>query len=155
MVSNAATSEHTYEESVRQGQVKHALKTGLACSIATALSYFYQPDNGQLATVFAYLLMTTGMPYPRRNWLQTQLAVTTSAIVSAVLLVAFATSPLVYLSVTLAWIFTCLLFTGGVPLAASLAAMISTIGIFTAFRRTVDETLTFYISYVVNFLIAC
>jgi len=73
MVSTPTTSEQLYQAFLRQGQVKHALKTALACCLATTLTHFLHVQNGQLAVVFAYLLMTMGMPSPRLNWLRTQL----------------------------------------------------------------------------------
>ena len=62
MVSTAPPGESLYEASLRQGQVKHALKTALACCLAAGLSYYFHLPNGQLAPVFVYLLLTTGMP---------------------------------------------------------------------------------------------
>src|SRR2546430_2085246 len=84
MVSTAAQSERLYEEALRRGQVRHALKTALGCCLATALSFFFHLPSGQLAPVFAYLLMTLGMPSPRLNWLVSQLAIVVSARVAAV-----------------------------------------------------------------------
>ena len=133
MVSTAPPSERLYEASLRQGQVKHALKTALACCLATGLSYYFRLPSGQFAPVFAYLLMTMGLPSPRLNWLLAQLAIGISAIVSALLLVAFGAAPLLYLAVTLLWIFTCLLFTNWFSLPASLGAMVSALGIFVMF----------------------
>jgi hypothetical protein len=154
MVSTPTTSEQLYQAFLRQGQVKHALKTALACCLATTLTHFLHVQNGQLAVVFAYLLMTMGMPSPRLNWLRTQLAIWISAIVSALLLVAFGAAPLLYLAMTLLWIFICVLFTNWFPLPATLGAMVSAIGVFVVFRGTVGATLTFYVNYGLNFLIA-
>src|SRR5205809_5358610 len=123
MVSTAAQSERLYEEALREGQARHALKTALGCCLATALSFFFHLPSGQLAPVFAYLLMTMGMPSPRLNWLLVQVATGISAIVSALLLVAFGAAPFLYLAVTLLWIFTCLLFTNWFPFPATLGAM--------------------------------
>src|SRR6267378_1619864 len=136
MVSPAAESERPYDASLRQGQVKHALKTALACCLATGLSYLFRLRGGQLAPVFAYLLLTMGMPSPRLNWLLAQLGIVVSAIGSALILVAFRDAPFLYLAVTLLWIFTCLLFSNWFALPASMAAMVSAIGIFTFFQGT-------------------
>src|SRR5262249_33920300 len=118
MVAPAAESEHLYEASLRQGQGRHALKTTLACCPATLLSYYFHVPSGQLAPVFAYLLMTLGMPSPRLNWLLTQLVLVVSAVVSAGVLVAFAAAPFLHLVLTLLWIFVCVLFANWVPLPA-------------------------------------
>src|SRR5207244_4805640 len=147
MFSTAPPSERLYQASLRQGHVKHALKTALACCLATALTYFFHLQSGQLAPVFVYLLMTMGMPSPRLNWLLVQVATGISAIVSALLLLAFGAAPFLYLAVTLLWIFTCLLFTNWFPFPATLGAMVSAIGIFVIFRGTVGATLTFYVGY--------
>jgi len=56
--------------------------------------------------------------------------------------------------VTLLWIFTCLLFSNWFPLPATLAAMVSAIGIFTFFQGTVGAALRFYVAYGLNWLIA-
>ncbi len=154
MVSTAPPSESLYETSLREGQVKHALKTALACCLATGLCYYFRLSSGQLAPVFVYLLMTIGMPSPRLNWLLTQLAIGISAIVSALLLVAFGAAPFLYLAMTLMWIFTCLLFTNWFSLPATLGAMVSALGIFVNFHGTVGATLSFYVAYWLNFLIA-
>jgi len=152
MVSTAPPGERLYEASLRQGQVKHALKTALACCLATGLSYYFHLPSGQLAPVFAYLLMTLGLPSPRLNWLLALSAIGISAIVSALLLVTFGAAPFLYLAVTLLWIFTCLLFTNWSPLPASLGAMVSALGIFVFFSGTVGATLSFYVAYWLNFL---
>jgi hypothetical protein len=139
---------------LRQGQVKHALKTALACCLAVGLSYLFRLQSGQLAPVFAYLLLTIGMPSPRLNWLLTQLGIVISAIGSALILIAFRDSLFLYLAVTLFWIFTVMLFSNWFPLPATLGAMVSALGIFTFFQGTVGETLRFYVAYAVNFLFA-
>jgi len=154
MVSTAAPSEHLYEEALREGQVRHALKTALGCCLATALSFFFHLPSGQLAPVFAYLLMTLGMPSPRLNWVLAQLAIVVSALVSALVLVAFGAAPLLYLALTLLWIFTCVLFTNWFSLPATLGAMVSALGIFVFFDGDVGDTLGFYVAYGLNFLIA-
>ena len=113
---HSSLSDGLYEASLRQGQVKHALKTALACCLATGLSYLFRLPAGQLAPVFAYLLLTMGMPSPRTNWLLAQLGIVISALGSALILVAFRDAPFLYLAVTLLWIFTCLLFSNWFPL---------------------------------------
>jgi hypothetical protein len=130
------------------------VKTALACCLATGLSYLFRVRGGQLAPVFAYLLMTLGMPSPRVNWLLTQLAIAVSAIASAVILLVFRDALFLYLAVTLLWIFTCMLFSNWFPLPATLGAMVSALGIFTFFQGTVGDTLRFYVAYGLNFLIA-
>ncbi|PYM68142.1 MAG: hypothetical protein DME10_27915, partial [Candidatus Rokuibacteriota bacterium] len=154
MVSTAAQSERLYEEALRRGQVRHALKTALGCCLATALSFFFHLPSGQLAPVFAYLLMTLGMPSPRLNWLVSQLAIVVSALVSALVLVVFGAAPFLYLALTLLWIFTCVLFTNWFSLPATLGAMVSALGIFVFFDGDVGGTLGFYVAYGLNFLIA-
>src|SRR5438128_1943720 len=105
MESSVAPSEGLYEISLRQGQVRHALKTALACCLATALTYIFHLRSGEFTPVFVFLLMSIGMPSPRLNWLLAQTAIAISAIVSAVLLVAFHPAPFLYLTFTLLWIF--------------------------------------------------
>ena len=150
MVSTAPPSEGLYEASLRQGQVKHALKTALACCLATGLSYLFRLPSGQLAPVFAYLLMTLGMPSPRLNWLLALLTIAASGAASAVILVAFRDALFLYLGVTLLWIFTCVLFGNRLPLPATLAAMVSALGVFVFFRGTVGAALWFYVAYWLN-----
>ena len=154
MVSTVAPSERLYEEALREGQVRHALKTALGCCLATALSFFFHLPSGQLAPVFAYLLMTLGMPSPRLNWVLAQLAIVVSALVSALVLVVFGAAPFLYLALTLLWIFTCVLFTNRFSLPATLGAMVSALGIFVFFDGGVGGTLDFYLAYGLNFLIA-
>src|SRR5258708_19104689 len=154
MVSTGPPSEGLYETSLRRGQVKHALKTALACCLATGLSYLFRLRAGQLAPVFAYLLLTMGMPSPRLNWLLAQLGIVISAIGSALILVAFRDAPFLALAVTLLWIFTCLLFSNWFAVPATTAAMVSAIGIFVFFQGTVGDTLRFYVAYGFNWLIA-
>jgi len=79
MVSTAPPSESLYEASLRQGQVKHALKIALACCLATALIYYFRVPSGQFAPLMALMLLTMGMPSPRLNWLLGQLAIGISA----------------------------------------------------------------------------
>jgi hypothetical protein len=154
MVSVAPPSEGLYEASLRQGQVKHALKTALACCLATGLSYLFRLPSGQLAPLFAFLLLSMGMPSPRLNWLLAQLGIAVGALGSALILVAFRDAPFLYLAVTLLWIFTCLLFSNWFRLPATLGAMVSAIGIFVFFQGTVGAALSFYVAYGLNFLIA-
>src|SRR5437763_1682804 len=106
MASSAPPIEGLYEASLHEGQVKHAVKTALACCLAAGLAYFFRLPAGQLVPVFAYLLLTLGMPSPRLNWLLAQLGIVTSAIASALILVAFRDALWLYLAVTLLWIFT-------------------------------------------------
>src|SRR4029077_14847138 len=153
MVSTAQPSERLYEASLRQGQVKHALKTALACCLATGPSYLFPLPSGQRAPVFAFLLLTMGMPSPRLNWLLAQLGIAVSAIASAFILLAFRDALFLYLTVTLLWIFTCLLFSNWFPLPATLAAMVSALGIFVFFQGTVGDALRFYVAYGFNFLV--
>src|SRR5215470_3982900 len=131
MVSAAAQDEPFYETSLRQSQVKRAVKTALGCCVATILTFYFHVPSGQLSPVFVFLLMTLGMPSPRLNWLLSQLAIVASALVSAAILVAFWSAPPLYLAVTLAWVFTCVLFQNWLPLPATLGAMVSALGIFT------------------------
>jgi hypothetical protein len=153
MAVTALPIEGPYEASLRHGQVKHALKTALACCVATGLSYLFRLPSGQLAPVFAYLLMTLGMPSPRLNWLLAQLGIVASAFGSALILVAFHDALFLYLAVTLLWIFGCVLFSNWFPLPATLAAMVSALGIFVFFQGTPGGALAFYVAYGVNFLI--
>ena len=154
MVSAAPQSERLYEASLRQGQVKHAVKTALACCHAVVLSCYFHLPSSQLTPVFAYLLLTAGMPSPGLNWLLALLGVAVSAVASALLLVAFQGAPFLYLAVTLLWIFTCLLFSNWFPLPATLSAMVSALGLFVFFEGTVEAALTFFVAYTLNFLIA-
>ena len=66
---------------------------------------------------------------------------------SALILVAFRDAPFLYLAVTLLWIFICLLFSNWFPLPATLAAMVSALGIFVFFQGTVGDALRFYVAY--------
>src|SRR5436309_7911646 len=153
MAVTAPHGDPRYETSLRQGQVKHALKTGLACCLATAVAYSFHVPSRQLAPVFAFLLMTLGMPAPRCNWLLAQAAIVLSAVVSALILVACRDALVLYLAVTLLWIFLCLPLANWFPLPATLGAMVSALGIFVYFRGTVGDTLWFYVAYALNFLI--
>ncbi len=152
MASPAPPSEGLYEASLRQGQVRHALKTALACCLAAGLSYFFRLPSVQLAPVFAYLLLTQGMPSPRLNWLRALLGITVSAVVSGLILVAFRDALFLYLAVTLLWIFTCLLFSNWYPLPATLGAMVSALGLFVFYQGPVGAALWFYVAYEANWL---
>jgi hypothetical protein len=154
MIGTEPPYKDLYEASLRQGQLKRALKTALACCLATGVSYRFRVSVGQLAPVFAYLLLTVGMPHPRLNWLLTQLAILASAIVSSCILVVFRDAPSLDLAVTLVWIFTCMLFSNWCPLPATLGAMVSALGVFTFLQGTVGAALWFYVAYGLNFLIA-
>jgi hypothetical protein len=153
MAPTAPPSEGLYEASLRQGQVKHAVKTALACCLATGLSYFFRLPGGQLAVVFAYLLLTLGMPSPRLNWLLALLVIAVSAAASALILGAFHDAPFLYLAVTLLWIFTVLLFSNWFSLPATMGAMVSALGIFVFFQGTVRDALGFYVAYWLNWLV--
>ena len=154
MGPTAPQSERLYEASLRQGQVRHALKTALGCCLATALSYYFHVPSGQFAPIFVYMLMTIGMPSPRPNWLLAQLAIVVSGVVSALVLVAFSAAPFVYLTLTLLWIFTCVLFTNWFSFPATMGAMTSALGIFVFFQGGVGGALSFFVAYALNFLIA-
>ena len=154
MNSTSPPNDGMYEVSLRQGQLKHAVKTALACCLAAGVAYRLRTPAGPLATVFVYLLLTLGMPRPRLNWLLTQLAIASSAVVSALILAACRDAPFLYLAVTLLWIFTCMLLGNWFPLPATLGAMVSALGIFVFFQGTVGAALTFYVGYGVNFAIA-
>ena len=97
---------------------------------------------------------TLCLPSPRLNWLLAQVAVVLSAIVSALLLVAFGGAPVLYLALTLLWIFTCMLFTHWFLLPATMGAMVSALSIFVLCSGTVGATLSFYVAYGLNFLCA-
>ncbi len=155
MVSTEPPSEPLHEAFLHQGKVKHALKTALACCLATGLAYRFHMSSVQLAPVLAFILMTLGMPSPRLNWLLAQVATAISAIVSGLILVAFGPASFLYLALTLLWIFTCLLFSNWLPLPATLSAMVSAIGLFVNFHGGVGATLNFfYFGYELNLLFA-
>ncbi len=154
MDSTTPPSERLHKTFLRQGQVKHALKAGLACCLATGLSYYFRLPSVELAPALTFLFMTRGMPNPNLNWLMTQVAVVISASVSALLLLGFSGAPFLYVALTLLWIFICLLFSNWFPLPATLAAMVSAISIFIKFHGTVGATLSFYVDFGVNCLFA-
>jgi uncharacterized membrane protein YccC len=153
MISTAMTSERLFEAYLRQGQVKHAVKTALACCLATVVAYYFHLPSRQFAPLFAFLLLTLGMPNPRINWLLTQVGIVLSASASAVILIAFYASPFLWLAVTLLWIFTCLLLSNWFPLPGTLGAMVSAIGLFVFIEGTVGATVNFFYAYGFNFLI--
>ncbi|MBV8232664.1 MAG: hypothetical protein JO329_22005 [Planctomycetaceae bacterium] len=138
---------------MRQGQVKHALKTALCCCVASLVSFYFYVPYGQLAPVFAFMIMALGMPSPRLNALLVQLTLVFSAIVSSILVLVFHAAPPIFLVFNLLWIFTCLLFTNWFSLPANMGAMISTIGIYVFFDGTVGETLAFYWYYALNWFV--
>ena len=153
MTSTAPQREGLFEESLRQGQIRHALKTALACCLATALTYFFHLAAGEFAPIFVVIIMALGMPSPRLNAILGQFAIAVSAVVSALLVIAFHDVPFLFLSVTLVWIFTCLLFTSRFPLPGSMGSMVSAIGIFVFSQGTVGETLAFYVAYGIDWFV--
>ena len=153
MTSTAPQREDLFEESLRQGQIRHALKTALACCLATALTYFFHLAAGEFAPIFVVIIMALGMPSPRLNAILGQFAIAVSAVVSALLVIAFHDVPFLFLSVTLVWIFTCLLFTSRFPLPGSMGSMVSAIGIFVFSQGTVGETLAFYVAYGIDWFV--
>src|SRR5690349_1329616 len=140
MVSSAPLTQDQYESFLRQGQVKHALKTALACCLATGMSYRFHLANGQLVPLFAFLIMTL-------------VAIVISAIASALILLAFRDALFLYLTVTLLWIFLCTLLNARFPLPATLGAMVSALGIFMFFEGTVGDALSFYVAYAINWFV--
>jgi hypothetical protein len=154
MASISLPIESLYEASLQQGQVRHAVKTALTCCLATGLSYLFHLPAGQLAPVFVFLLLTMGMPSPRLNSLVALCGITISAIVSALILLAFRDALFLYVAVTLLWIFTVLLFSNWFSLPASMGAMVSALGIFVFFQGNVGDALRFYTAYGFNWLIA-
>ena len=89
MTSTAPQREGLFEESLRQGQIRHALKTALACCLATALTYFFHLAAGEFAPIFVVIIMALGMPSPRLNAILGQFAIAVSAVVSALLVITF------------------------------------------------------------------
>jgi uncharacterized membrane protein YccC len=153
MASTLQKSEDLYTAALRQGQVKHAVKTAAACCVAALISYYLRLPNGQFAPLFAFLIMGLGMPAPRLNWLLTLIAIALSASVSAVILLLFHNAIFTFIAVTLLWIFTVLLFTNWFPLPATLGSMIAGLGIFTFSQATVGDTLRFYWAYWLSWLV--
>ena len=151
---STAAGEAVHQEVVRQGQVKHAIKTALACCVAIYLALLCGLQSPQLAPVLAFLLMTTGMPRPGLNWLVTQLAVGISSVVCAFALVLLAHAPVLSLVATLLWIFTCILFTRWFPFAATYAALVAAIALFVAVRGSAGATLSFLVNYSLNWVVA-
>ena len=80
MTSTAPQREDLFEESLRQGQIRHALKTALACCLATALTHLFHLSTGEFAPIFVVIIMTLGMPSPRLNALLAQFAIAVSAL---------------------------------------------------------------------------
>lgn len=154
MVATEPTSEHLHETFLRQGQVKHALKTAMACCLATALAFYFHLENALFAPLLTFILMTRGMPNPNLNWLLTLVAVGINTTVSALLLLAFEGAPYLYVALMLLWIFISLLFANWFPLPATLAVLVSAISIFVKLYGTVGETLAFYLGYGLNLLFA-
>jgi len=147
------TEENLYEDLLRQGQIRHALKTALACCLAITLTHFFHFASVEFAPIFAFMLMTLGMPSPRLSAILGQFALVISALISAFLVIALHDAPYLFLAVTLLWIFSCLLFANWFPLPASMGSMVSAIGIFAFFAGTVGETLTFYFNFVLDWLV--
>ena len=85
--------------------------------------------------------MALGMPSPRLNAILGQFAIAVSAVVSGLLVIVFHDVPFLFLSVALAWIFTCLLFTSRFPLPGSMGSMVSGIGIFVFSQGTEEHPL--------------
>ncbi len=154
LMETAPTHDGLYEESMRQWQVKHALKTALACCLAAGLVYYFRLTSGQLAPVFVFLLMTSGMPSPRLNWLLAQISTAIGAIVSGLIVVTFHDALFAYLAVILLWVFICLLFSNWFPVPATLAALVSAVGIFVFLQGTVGDALWYFEFYELNFLVA-
>ena len=154
MAANAPPSERLHETFLRHGQVRLALKTSLACCLATGLSYCFHLTDAQLAPLLAFLFMTRGLPNPSLNWLLAQVAIEISAVVSAFLLLALEGAPFLYVPLTLLLIFTFILFANWFSLPATLGALVSAIGIFVKLYGTVDATLDFYKSYELSCLFA-
>jgi len=154
LLDSTLPGEQLQEALLRQSQVRYALKTALACCLATTAAHFFHLQSGHLAVVFVYLIMTMAMPSPRLNAVLALLAIGISATVSALILVAFNWAPAACLAATLLWIFTCMLFSKWFPLPATMGAMVSAIGIFVLYRGTVATTLSFYFHYALNWLLA-
>ena len=154
MAANAPPSEYLHHTFLRQGQVRHALKTSLACCLATGLSYYFRLTDNQLPPLLAFLFMTRGLPNPGLAWLLTQVAVLIGAGVSALLLFAFEGAPLLYVALMLIWIFTLMLFANWFPLPATLGALVSSIGVFVKLYGSVHATLRFNTSYELSCLFA-
>lgn len=152
MPPTAPPSDELFHESLQQAQVRHALKTALACTLATASAYYCHLRSEQLAPVFAFLLFTMGMPAPRMNWLLTQLTVIASSLVSAFILVYFHDTLFLYLALTLFWTFVCLSAGGWLPMPATLGGMVTAISIFTFLEGGLGAALDFFVDYNTNFI---
>ncbi|MGD9633071.1 MAG: hypothetical protein AB7G28_06680 [Pirellulales bacterium] len=145
-------SDELFQVSLRQAQVRHAIKTALACALSAAVTYYFRFRSEQLAPVFAFLLFTMGMPAPRMNWLLTQLAVIASSLVSALILVCFHDTLFLYLSLSLFWTFVCLSLGGWLPMPATLGGMVTAISIFTFLEGGLGAALNFFVDYTTNFI---
>ena len=88
------------------------------------------------------------------NWLLTLVAVAINTLGSVIILILFHQTLILYLALTLLWIFVCLLFASWFPIPATLGVLVSAIGVFTFFHRTVGSTLDFFGDYLLNFLAA-
>lgn len=152
MPPTAPPSDDLFHKSLRQAQVRHALKTALACALATASAYYCHLRSEQLAPVFAFLLFTMGMPAPRMNWLLAQLAVIASSLVSALILVYFHDTLFLYLALTLFWTFACLSAGGWLPMPATLGGMVTAISIFTFLEGGLGAAFDFFVDYNTNFI---
>jgi hypothetical protein len=154
MDSTASPREHLHETFLRQGKVKYALKTALACCLTTFLAYYFHIGGIELAPVLTYLFMVKGTPNPNLTWLLSMVAVVISSSVSALLLVAFAGAPYLWLALMLLWLFIFLLFSNWFPLPAITGALVSAIGLFVKIHGTTGAALSFYVDYSVALLLA-
>jgi hypothetical protein len=152
--STASSRELLHVTYLHAGKVKYALKTALACCLATFFAFYVHIDSMELAPVLAYLFMVKGLPNPNLNWLLALVAVVISSCVTALLLVAFAGTPFLFVALTLLWIFIVLLFCNWFPLPAVTGAMVPAIGIFVKIHGTVGDTLSFFLNYSVALLFA-
>jgi len=150
----APSRERLDETDLREGRLKHAIKVALSCCLAATLAFYFQLPSHQLSAVFAFMLLALGMPSPRLNWLMTHVTTIVSSIVSALILINFYNAPLLYLVLTLTWIFVCILFANWFPLPAGLGAMASAIGLFTAVEGTIGGTIDFFFAYQANLFLA-
>ena len=149
-----AERERLDDRALREGWLKHAVKTALACCLSATLALFFQLPSHQLAVVFAFMLMALGMPSPRINWLMTHVATSVSSLVCALILITFHAAPALYLILTLTWIFICMLLTNWFPLPAALGAMAAAIGLFIGIEGSIGATIDFLFAYQANLFIA-
>ena len=82
------------------------------------------------------------------------MAVAINTLGSVIILILFHQTLILYLALTLLWIFVCLLFASWFPIPATLGVLVSAIGVFTFFHGTVGSTLDFFGDYLLNFLAA-